>query len=208
MPPPLVRIASRFPGGESSRPRVSAQSNNSRRSRDPQNAGATERGVVDRVRTGERAGVGRGGFRALRHAAGFHHHDRLDPRGGAHGLPIAHVHREGLAIRAGALDAAVAVQCRTDGERVPGAVRKPGASAGFHAPGARHARERIQHPDLERVTFEDERVRIVQAAQRSSGSFLRQLELSRHVGEARCLAGLDEPAVEEVADAEVEFVHQ
>ena len=50
---------------------------------DPQNAGATERGVVDRIRTGERAGVGRGGFRALRHAAGFHHHDRLDPRGGA-----------------------------------------------------------------------------------------------------------------------------
>ena len=27
--------------------------------------------------------MGRGGFRALRHAAGFHHHDRLDPRGGA-----------------------------------------------------------------------------------------------------------------------------
>ena len=83
MPPPLVRIASRFPGGESTRPSVSAQSNNSREIGDPQHAGATERGVVDRVRAGERAGVGRGGFRALRHAAGFDDDDRLDPRGGA-----------------------------------------------------------------------------------------------------------------------------
>ena len=32
MPPPLVRIASRFPGGDLSRPSVSAQSNNSRKS--------------------------------------------------------------------------------------------------------------------------------------------------------------------------------
>ena len=49
----------------------------------PQDAGATERGVVDRVRAGQRAGMGRSGFCALRHAAGFDDDDGLDPRGGA-----------------------------------------------------------------------------------------------------------------------------
>ena len=83
MPPPLVRIASRFPGGEFEPPQGLGAVEQFAEIADPQNAGATERGVVDRIRTGERAGVGRGGFRALRHAAGFHHHDRLDPRGGA-----------------------------------------------------------------------------------------------------------------------------
>ena len=83
MPPPLVRIASRFPGGDSTRPSVSAQSNNSRKIRHPQHAGAAERGIVDRVRAGQRAGMGRGGLGALRHAAGFDDDDRLDPGGGA-----------------------------------------------------------------------------------------------------------------------------
>ena len=46
--------------------------------RHPQNSGATERGIVDRVRTGQRPGVGRGSLRALRHATGFDDHDGLD----------------------------------------------------------------------------------------------------------------------------------
>ena len=47
----------------------------------PQDPGATERGVIDRVRAGQRAGVGRGGLCPLRHAAGFDDDDRLDPGG-------------------------------------------------------------------------------------------------------------------------------
>ena len=51
--------------------------------RDPQDAGAPECGVIDRVRAGQRAGMGRGGLCALRHAAGFDDDDRLDPCGRA-----------------------------------------------------------------------------------------------------------------------------
>ena len=83
MPPPLVRIASRLPGGDLTRPSVSAQSNSSRRSDTRRIPARLERGIIDRVRTGQRAGVGRSRFRALRHAAGFDDHDRLDPGGGA-----------------------------------------------------------------------------------------------------------------------------
>ena len=46
---------------------------------DPQHAGALERGIVDRVRTCQRAGMGCGRLGALRHAAGFDDDDRLDP---------------------------------------------------------------------------------------------------------------------------------
>ena len=84
MPPPLVRIASRFPGG-STRPSVSAQSNSSRRSETRRTPGAAERRVVDGVRAGERAGMGGGRLRALRHAAGLHHDDRLHARRGTRG---------------------------------------------------------------------------------------------------------------------------
>ena len=90
MPPPLVRIASAFPGGNSTRPRVSAQSNNSRRSETRRIPARTERCLVDRVGTGQRAGVGRGSLRALRHAPRLDDDDRLDPRRGPrrrHELP-------------------------------------------------------------------------------------------------------------------------
>jgi len=61
-------------------PQRLAQSNNSRRSDTRKNSRATERGIVDRVRTGQRAGMGRGSLRALRHAAGFDDDDGLDTR--------------------------------------------------------------------------------------------------------------------------------
>ena len=51
--------------------------------RHPQHSGAAERGVIDRVRAGQRAGMGRGRLRALRHASGFDDDDGLDPCGGA-----------------------------------------------------------------------------------------------------------------------------
>jgi hypothetical protein len=53
--------------------------------RHPQDAGALECGVVDRIRSGQRTGMGRGGPGALRHAAGFDDDHRLDPGGGARG---------------------------------------------------------------------------------------------------------------------------
>ena len=49
----------------------------------PQHAGAAERGLVHRIGTGERAGVGRSSLGAVRHAARLHHHHRLDPCRGA-----------------------------------------------------------------------------------------------------------------------------
>ena len=51
----------------------------------PQDPGATERRVIDLVRAGQRAGVGRRGFCPLRHAAGFDDDDGLDPRSRARG---------------------------------------------------------------------------------------------------------------------------
>ncbi len=83
MPPPLVRIASRFPGGGFDAAERLGAVEQFAKIRNPQHAGTAERGIIDRVRTGERAGMGRGGLRALRHAAGFDDDDRLDPRGGA-----------------------------------------------------------------------------------------------------------------------------
>ena len=83
MPPPLVRIASRLPGGDSSRPERLGAVEQLAQIGYPQHAGAAERGIVDRVRAGQRAGMGRGGLGALRHAAGFDDDDRLDARGGA-----------------------------------------------------------------------------------------------------------------------------
>ncbi len=82
MPPPLVRIASRFPGGAVDAPQRLGAVKQLAKIRYPQDSGATERGIVDRVRTGQRAGMGRGGLCPLRHAPGFDDHDRLDPRGG------------------------------------------------------------------------------------------------------------------------------
>ena len=49
----------------------------------PQQAGAPERRVVDRIRTGERAGMRLRCLGALGMAAGLDHHDRFDPSGGA-----------------------------------------------------------------------------------------------------------------------------
>ena len=49
----------------------------------PQQAGAAKRGVVDRIGTGERAGMRLRRLGALRMAAGLDHHHRLDPSGGA-----------------------------------------------------------------------------------------------------------------------------
>ena len=83
MPPPLVRIASRFPGGEVDTPQRLGAVEQLAKIRHPQDPRATERGIIDRVRTGQRAGVGRGRLRALRHAAGFDHDDRFDPCGSA-----------------------------------------------------------------------------------------------------------------------------
>ena len=126
-----------------------------------------------------------------------------------HGLPIAHVHGERLAaVGARALDAAVAVQSGTDRERVPGAVRVPLASARLHAPSAGHAREGVEHPDLEGVTLEDERVRIVQAAKRSLGFFAGQTELCGGIACPWRLSGLDEAPIQEVANLEVELVQR
>ena len=51
--------------------------------RNPQDAGAAKRGIVDRVRPGQRAGMGGRRSRALCHAAGFDDDDRLDPGGRA-----------------------------------------------------------------------------------------------------------------------------
>jgi len=108
-----------------------------------------------------------------------------------HGLPIAHVNGERLAaVGARALDAAVAVQSGTDRERVPGTVRVPLASARLHAPSAGHAREGVEHPDLEGVTLEDERVRIVQAAKRSLSFFAVQTELCGGIACPWRLSGL------------------
>ena len=83
MPPPLVRIASRFPGGDFEPAQRLGAVEQFAQIRYPQHAGALERGVVDRIRACQRAGMGCGGLRALRHAAGFDDDDRLDPRGGA-----------------------------------------------------------------------------------------------------------------------------
>ena len=79
MPPPLVRIASRFPGGDFNATQRLGAVEQLAQIRHPQDPGAAERGVIDRVRAGQRAGVGRGGLGALRHAAGFDDDDRLDP---------------------------------------------------------------------------------------------------------------------------------
>ena len=51
----------------------------------PQQAGAAERGVVDRVRAGQGAGMGGGRPRTLGVAAGLDHHHRLGARGRARG---------------------------------------------------------------------------------------------------------------------------
>ena len=83
MPPPLVRIASRFPGGDFDAAQRLGAVEQLAQIGDPQDAGAAERRIVDRVRAGQRAGMGRSGFRALRHAAGFDDDDGLDPRSGA-----------------------------------------------------------------------------------------------------------------------------
>ena len=80
MPPPLVRIASRFPGRRFDPPERLGAVEQFAKIRYPQHAGALKRGIVDRVRAGQRAGVGRSGLRALRHAAGFDDDDRLDSR--------------------------------------------------------------------------------------------------------------------------------
>ena len=49
----------------------------------PQQAGTTERRVIDRIGTGEGAGMRLRGLRGLRMAAGLDHDDRLDPGGRA-----------------------------------------------------------------------------------------------------------------------------
>ena len=52
---------------------------------DPQDARAAERRVIDGVSAGECTGMGGGRLRALRHAAGLHHDDRLHARRGTRG---------------------------------------------------------------------------------------------------------------------------
>ena len=83
MPPPLVRIASRLPGNGSYAPERLGSGEQLVEIEHAQQAGAAERGVVDRVRAGERAGVGLRRLGTLRMTAGLDHHHRLDPCGGA-----------------------------------------------------------------------------------------------------------------------------
>src|SRR5262249_1005443 len=82
-PPPLVNIASRLPGNGRTRPSVSAAANSSSRSSTPQQAGAAERGVIDRVSTGERPGMRLRRLRPLHMPARLAPDHGLDARGGA-----------------------------------------------------------------------------------------------------------------------------
>ena len=79
MPPPLVRIASRLPEERPHPPECLGRGEQFVEVEHPQQAGATERRVIDRIRAGERAGVGLRGLRTLRMAARLDHDDRLDP---------------------------------------------------------------------------------------------------------------------------------
>ena len=78
MPPPLVRIASRLPANGSHAAERLRRGEQLVEIEHAQQAGAAERGVVDRVRAGERAGVGLRRLGALRMAAGLDHDHRLD----------------------------------------------------------------------------------------------------------------------------------
>ena len=83
MPPPLVRMASRLPGNGLHPSERLGRREQFVEIEHPQQAGAAERRVVDRIGAGERAGVGLRRLGALRMAAGLDHDHRLDPRGGA-----------------------------------------------------------------------------------------------------------------------------
>ncbi len=69
MPPPLVRIASRFPGRRFEPPERLGAVEQFAQIGYAQDAGALKRGVVDRISPGQRAGMGCSGLRALRHPA-------------------------------------------------------------------------------------------------------------------------------------------
>ena len=82
-PPPLVRIARRLPGKRLLPPERLGGGEQLVEVEHAQQPGAAERGVIDRIGAGERAGVRRRGPRALRVPARLDHDDRLRARGGA-----------------------------------------------------------------------------------------------------------------------------
>ena len=78
MPPPLVRIASRLPANGLHPPERLRRGKQLVEIEYAQQAGPAKCGVVDRVGAGERAGVRLRRLGALRMAAGFDDHHRLD----------------------------------------------------------------------------------------------------------------------------------
>ena len=69
MPPPLVRIASRFPGGDFEPAERLGAVEQFAQVRHAQDAGALKRRVVDGISPGQRAGMGCRRPGALRHPA-------------------------------------------------------------------------------------------------------------------------------------------